>query len=303
MILQALVEYYDRRSALDPNALPRQGWERKALPFIIEITPQGEFVQIVDTRPAEKPRRGQEFLVPKSVVRTSGIAANLLWDNAEYALGVSADGPTKRVAMSHRAFRDAITERFGIAPLDPDVSAVLAFIDGLLPGAIQADPLWQEILAANPFISFRVAGHPRLASQCEPPPRRQEAEAARCLVSGEVAPVARLHPSIKGIRGGNTSGTTLVSYNLAAFESYGRAQGDNAPVSEEVAFKYTTALNDLLAPNSTRKAWLGGSSFVFWAEKPAGELVERGLATLFSDPPKDDPDRGAQAIRDVLKAI
>jgi CRISPR-associated protein Csd1 len=304
VILQALVEYYDRRCALDPEALPRQGWERKALPFIVEITLDGEFVQIVDTRPAEgKPRRGKEFLVPKAVVRTSGIAANLLWDNVEYALGVSGDGPAKRVADSHAAFQAEIVERFGTSPTDPHIGAVLAFLRHSPVPEMQLDPRWDELINANPFISFRVAGTSRLVCQGQVPEAKSEARETICLVSGRSGPVARLHPAIKGIRGGNTSGTALVSYNLAAFESYGREQGDNAPISEEVAFKYTTALNDLLGASSTRRVWLGNSTYVFWAEKASAEPLERGVAGLFSEPPRDDPDRGAQAIRDVLSAV
>ena len=35
----------------------------------------------------------------------------------------------------------------------------------------------------------------------------------------------------------------LISFNDNAYESYGHEQGDNAPISEAAAFKYTTALN------------------------------------------------------------
>jgi CRISPR-associated protein Csd1 len=46
-------------------------------------------VQILATPAAVRARRkiGQRFLVPKAVKKTSGVAANLLWDNAEYVLG------------------------------------------------------------------------------------------------------------------------------------------------------------------------------------------------------------------------
>jgi hypothetical protein len=55
---------------------------------------------------------------------------------------------------------------------------------------------------------------------------------AVCLVTGERGPVARLHPSIKGVWGAQTAGASIVSFNLDAFTSYGHEQGDNAPVSE-----------------------------------------------------------------------
>lgn len=50
MILQALVDYYDRKVA-DPDApLPPPGFEAKAIPFVIVIDLQGRFVELEDTR-------------------------------------------------------------------------------------------------------------------------------------------------------------------------------------------------------------------------------------------------------------
>ncbi len=305
MILQALVEYYDRRSVFDDGALPRPGWERKRLPFIVEITQEGTFVQIVDTRvPDGKRLVAAEFLVPKAVVRTSGPSPNLLWDNIEYALGVSAVGHTKRMPDPHEMFIEAIRERFGDEPGDAGVAALLRFMARLPIDLMESDPSWAEMVSSNPFISFRMAGQSRLICQCDLPVDRQGSGPLRTsLVTGRRAPIARLHPPLKGVRGGNTSGTSLVSFNLSAFESYGRKQGDNAPVSDEAAFKYTTALNDLLGSDSRRKAWLGDSTFVFWAERPTGEMVEQGLADLFSDGASDNPDRRSEGVRAVIKAL
>ncbi len=55
-----------------------------------------------------------------------------------------------------------------------------------------------------------------------------------CLVTGEKAPIARLHPAIKGVMGAQSMGASLVGFNARAFESYGHdeEQGLNAPVSE-----------------------------------------------------------------------
>ena len=62
-----------------------------------------------------------------------------------------------------------------------------------------------------------------------------------CLVRGERAPIARLHPAIKGVWGAQTAGARIVSFNCDAFTSYGQEQGANAPVSEAAAFAYTTS--------------------------------------------------------------
>jgi CRISPR-associated protein Csd1 len=96
-----------------------------------------------------------------------------------------------------------------------------------------------------------------------------DAPQAMCLVTGEQAPVERLHASIKGVWGAQTSGANIVSFNARAFESYGKTerQGENAPVSRAAAFAYTTALNHLLRKDSPQRMQVGDASTVFWAER------------------------------------
>jgi CRISPR-associated protein Csd1 len=304
VILQALTEYYDRRCAVADGALAPLGWEWKRLPFIFEITPEGGFVQIVDTRVADGKRMvAKEFLVPAATKRAVNVAANLLWDNLEYALGVPVRNDPIRVRRCHLAFVEAITDRFGSEPNDDGVAALLRFLREPPLDEIERDSSWPEVLATNPFVSFRLQAQPQLVCECEMPADPAEGgPSSICLVTGRKAAIARLHPPLKGVRGSNTTGASLVSFNLAAFESYGHEQGGNAPVSQEAVFKYTTALNALLASDSRRKAWMGDATFVFWAQRQTGELVERGIADLFSDPAPDDPDRSAAGIRDLLAA-
>ena len=83
MILHALAQYYERKSGVEECGLPRPGFERKNIPFIIEISDQGTFIQ---PRVTDRDSSSSEYFVPQGVKKTSGVAANLLWDNAEYAL-------------------------------------------------------------------------------------------------------------------------------------------------------------------------------------------------------------------------
>lgn len=89
--------------------------------------------------------------------------------------------------------------------------------------------------------------------------------------------------------------------NLDAFNSYGKSQGANAPVGKPAAFAYTTALNHLLAKGSRQRIQVGDASTVFWAEE-AHEL-ESALTDLFGESPKDDPDRGTDALRALYRAV
>lgn len=117
-----------------------------------------------------------------------------------------------------------------------------------------------------------------------------------CLVSGERAPLARLHPAIKGINGGQPAGMSIVSFNDDAYISYrGSLQrirstkkennsGANAPISEQATFAYTTALNHLLRrdPRNRQRLQIGDSTVVFWAQAKTTAQAE-GAEDLVAD--------------------
>lgn len=310
MILQALNDYYHRKQA-DPdpkNRLPAYGLEEKEIPFIIEIDAAGRLVGLTDTRSGVgKKKAGQRFLVPQGVKKTSGVAANLLWDTAEYVLGVDTRGKPERVAKQHKAFRARIEALPAEARADPGVEAVLRFLAHIDLAEFERYPFWPEIVASNPLLTFRLQGALELI--CQRPavvaaavhPTDEQASAGVCLVTGARTAIERLHPAIKGVWGAQTSGANIVSFNLDAFTSYGKAQGDNAPVGKAAAFAYTTALNHLLGKDSRQRIQVGDASTVFWAEAPHD--LEALLPDLFGEPPKDEPDRGVDALKALYRSV
>jgi len=321
MILQALNAYYWRKQA-DPdprNRLPAFGLEEKEIPFVIEIDQDGRPIGITDTRSGEgKKRVGQRFLVPQGAKKTSGVAANLLWDNAEYVLGLpdkkklESKGPGKeaeylaRLKDMQAAFQTRITDLGPEAGNDLGIQAVLAFLQLPDQAALQSLPEWQDLQESAPLVTFRLHGDLELI--CQRPAvvaaaiGGSSADAdGTCLVSGEPAAIERLHTAIKGVWGAQTSGANIVSFNLDAFRSYGKDKGANAPVGQPAAFAYTTALNHLLDKGSRQRVQVGDTSTVFWASKPHD--LETQVADIFGEPPKDDPDRGADAIRALYTSV
>jgi CRISPR-associated protein Csd1 len=308
MILQALHELYQRRCAdQDPAArLPPFGFEEKRIPFVIEIDASGKLIQIKDTREtAGKKKVGRIFLVPQGIKKTSGIAANLLWDTAEYALGVDAKGKPARVAEQHAAFVARIDKLPPEAREDVGVKAVRAFLANVPLAALQKQSAWEEIIRENPIVSFQLQGDVELV--CQRPavtrnvaPVEDDAPTGDCLITGARAPVERLHAPIKGVWGAQTSGANIVSFNLDAFTSFGREQGANAPVGKPAAFGYTTALNHLLARDSRHRVQIGDASTVIWAQRP--DELESALPLLFGES-KDDPNAGVEAARKLYTAV
>ncbi|MCK6513213.1 type I-C CRISPR-associated protein Cas8c/Csd1 [Myxococcota bacterium] len=83
-----------------------------------------------------------------------------------------------------------------------------------------------------------------------------------CLVTGEVAPIARLHDAVR--LGGQPC--QIVSANSDAFVSYGHKQAYTSPVSQDAMKAYTESLRYLLErPNN--RAFVGETGYVFWAKR------------------------------------
>ncbi|MBN8475442.1 type I-C CRISPR-associated protein Cas8c/Csd1 [Sulfuritalea sp.] len=311
MILQALNDYYARKASDPEGGLAPEGFEPKAIPFVLVLDAGGRLVQLADRREGEgKKKVARAVLVPQGVKKTSGVAANLLWDSVEYVLGVDTRGKPERVAEQHAVFRGKLIEAFGEAPGDIGLRAVLSFLDEHRDEALEklsSHPAWQEILETNPALTFQLNTDTDLI--CQRPAviaaltgRGASTPDGLCLVSGELDVIERLHSAIKGVWGAQTSGANIVSFNLGAFNSYGKDQSFNAPVGKRAAFAYTTALNHLLTKGSRQRVQVGDASTVFWAEKTSGEVFESAFLDFLS-PPRDDPNAGTQAVASLYRSV
>ena len=328
MILQALYDYYLRRQAdVDPaRRLPAFGLELKEIGFILEVDDGGQLHAIIDTRQMSgKKKIGTSFLVPKGVKKTSGIAANLLWDNAEYVLALpdakkmdlarskgGADEYMARLVEMQQAFRDRISTLPERAQSDAGLRGVLAFLDANPAEQVGRFEVHAEIAASNPVLTFRliddralvcqrpgIAPHLVAAAPGGEATEEGDGSNAMCLITGDTLPVERLHTAIKGVWGAQTSGANIVSFNLDAFNSYGKSQGANAPVSQAAAFAYTTALNALLVRDSDQRVQIGDASTVFWAQKP--DALEHELAALLGG--GDNPDAHTQQVKALFDSV
>lgn len=326
-ILSALAGLYERMARA--GDAPRRGYSTERIGGEVVIDRDGNLVAINPKLVAEGKRTvAAPLAVPAAVKRSSGIAPNFLWDKTAYVLGVTAQKDEKgkpvladgrpvaaqerRTADEHAAFVALHRERLA-GTEDPGLLALLRFLDRWTWEDFAARACSPEVLDQN--VVFRLDGeggylHDRPAT-AQLLAGESAGEGVLCLVTGERAPAARLHPSIKGVMGAQSSGASIVSFNKASFESYGKEQGDNAPVSEAAAFAYGTALNALLArsgPGPSRRALrIGDTTVVFWAETPDrshDEEAEDWMAGLL-DPP-DDSESEADAtlkLHATLQAV
>jgi CRISPR-associated protein Csd1 len=267
VLLQKLREYSER---LD---LPPQLYAEGAVRYIIELDKDGRFLGLTDTADSAnaRTRRGIRRLVPQ-IQRTVAIKPLLLADKADYVLGYGAEGRSaNRVADAHRAFVD-IVERCRIATGEPALDAVSRFL---------RDDALSKVDLGSSFdpggvITFRVDGTfvvdlPKVqAFWAEEHTLDSDAGAhtMQCLVCGNERPVLdRLQAKLKGVPGGQTSGTSIISANAEAFESYGLEASLIAPTCADCGERFTKALNELLGGEGSSLR-MGGSAFAFWTREP-----------------------------------
>jgi len=312
MILQALHGYYERMCADPDSGMPPYGTSIENISFALVLGLNGEVKAIEDLRITEnKKTRPSRLLVPAAEKKASGIKANFLWDTTSYVLGKDDKGNQERTDKCHAAFIELLKAYCDTS--DPGLSAVLEFLSKTEKD-LSIYPEWKELLGSN--VIFRLDGvrgfiHERPAAQdawenCLN--QRENDNVGQCLITGKYGqPIARLHPSIKGVRGAQQVGASIVSFNLSAFESYGKEQSINAPVSQKAAFSYVTALNYILSRESRQKITIGDSTIAFWAERSSP--AEDFLADLFdpdtaiSTPETTIDHQTTTKIHDLLQAI
>lgn len=328
-ILRSLAARYDRLAEVGEAPIP--GFAPSQISFTIVLNREGGYVTTQDERTGEgKNLRPRICLAPSAPKRTVGIASGAFWDKTSYVFGRTAVDETvsiakqtkdaERLIKEHAAFLVRHEALLGNSD-DVGCIALLTFLRQWMPDRYDTLVHAEAMLDQN--VAFRLEGEAgfihdrpaaRAALMAEAAARDAVAE-GMCLVTGNVAPIARLHPSIKGVAGAQSSGAALVSFNLDSFTSHGKTQGANAPVSEAAAFAYTTALNGLLTASGTNakgrpvypnRVTLGETTVSFWAEHGDAENIMRAVIADeegFADEPTADETTENTKLRDVLRKM
>lgn len=310
MILRALVDYYDRSRDLAPP-----GWEYKRIPYLIEITEEGRFVQLSSLRSGPKTADIAPSLVPQSEGR-SGTRAfekpNLLWDHIGFVLGHAKSTLETDVALAEKQnqhFRQRIEDWAERLPKSRVIRAIRHFykLDEYL--RVKSDSAWEEASAiAGCNVTFRLIGDVDLAVH-EPgiralidqnSERTSDGPRAICLITGEIVPIRRLHSDISGVGRQPAPLSAINDDSLPAFSSYGKHQGENFPVGDSAVFKYTTALNHLLRPDSAQKLKIADATTVYWSQRKDLTLEDDWLSKILSD---DDPNAHVRQVELVLRSV
>ena len=293
MILQALYNYYEAMRKAHRIATP--GLEVKPIRWVIVIREDGTFVRLKDLKdPSDKKSKGQDYLLPAGLKRSGKCPpAQPFWDNRKYILGYeeSAEGVspcTDRLAD----FKRVMAEIAELYPDNASFKAVCLFYDHYL-GA--ETPLPEEAhterILASDWMTFQLQGDTELLATQEDAhdyaaqAYNTEENLGRCLITGEEKPLAAFHARI--VAPGSQAGATIASFNDPAYLSYGKKQGENAPISKYASFAHTTALNDLLRNEQTRYT-LGDISYVFWNSDLDDPSINETFRTVIFEGVRED---------------
>ena len=306
MILQALVSYYEALAQKGEIAQP--GWAPAKVSYALELNDDGKITNIISLRQPDK--GGKKLLprvleVPAQVKRSSGISPNFLCDNCAYVFGVAEGDKAKRsedcftaCKTLHHKYLDGLEE--------DAAKAVLLFFDTWEASAfsdiVPEEERRADLLKGANLVFFYqgqfVQTIPSVRQAWQKNYLKGEGVSLPCLVTGEIAPAAKLHPSIKGIAGAQSSGASLVSYNAPAFCSFNREQGLNAPTSEYAAFAYGAALNYLIATQDYNR--IGDTTVLFWAENGVNQYRSMMNFCCFGKVPEN---YSSQDLRSIVRDI
>lgn len=308
MLIKALCDY----DALQENKIPA-GYCEQAIHFEILLTPEGKIAAINDVKEPKiinlkngKTKTNYVPIMEQLPVRTQkpGIDKNTIEHRPLYIFGLNYDkgtltptDATNKAAKSHKCFCEW-NEKFFENIDSPICKAYLNFIRTWEPEQETQNP---HLLAlgkeySNSHFEFGLDGSPETKlhndskfkaayedylAQLNADSDSDDTELSTCSILGEKLPQARIHNKIKGIKGGMSSGGTLVGMNDTAFESYGKKQSYNSNVSEKAMKMYTSALNYLLSKRDHYKI-IDDMTIVYFAMKKNDTEECNMFAGMFS---------------------
>lgn len=295
-MLDKLVELYDRLA--EEGKVEREGWCRDRVTFRLMLGRDGSVKGLEDARVTLFTKNGKPFQkaailpLPERIKRSgSAPRSNVYCDNGYYIFGVTDPEQEmygKRRFMAAKRLHELVLDGVKSAAAE----AVIAYFNSWNPDTAYKDPVlvpWLEELASATIL-FNVEGEDVTEDEAckaawEAFYERSEAGNAEVfgtdLVTGEEnVPIARLLPSLRGVKGGKPTGCSLVSYNQESFEHFGKVQGYNSPISQKSAYKIGTALQ-YLNQSPDHKIYLGNTLILFWSTKedPSYETLFANLLT------------------------
>lgn len=308
--MQALAKHYENLAA--EGKVSKEGWCEAKVSYAIELMPDGKVKGFISLKTEEERGKKKVWvsttrMVPQMVTRSSGVSSNFLCDNSKYMLGFDKDGSSKRVLECFQVAKEKHLELLEQAEGEMAAS-IKAFFETWNPEKeeekLKESEIWEALTDGGNLIFYMNGCEAQedeeikelwneKQNSCD---GEEGGNTGICLVTGKKAEISRIHRTIKGVPGAQSSGAALVSFNAPAFESYGKEQSYNAPVGKYAEFAYTTALNYLLSQRNYTFQ-LGDTMVVYWAEN--GQKAYQDVFSFALVPTIDN----RETIREIFDCI
>ena len=294
-MLRSLCEYYDLLRSRGDKELPQDGYSVvNNVGWNLVLLEDGSISAILphvkDVVVGKKKKTvglDETFPFRKSI---PGIAAETIDHREKYLFGLEWDKEAQALVARKKAVEAVekcreVNLAFLDGLSDPLVAAYCAFLRRWQPERETQNAFLTTLGKAYQGAKFVITLYGAetqplnsLLSVCkkwerslEPSPEdEKDAVIGQCAVSGKTGPLARLHDSVSGIKGGLATGVSLVCFNNSAFESYGREQSYNSSISVESMKKYTKALKYLVS-SPKHKQIIDDMTILFWANTAGAE--------------------------------
>ncbi len=323
MLIKGLCDYYD--ILREKGEVLPDGYSIVPVKYKVSLTEQGEIDEIVSCQEEAQVSGKKPKLVPKDMVmpkRTEkpGIDANIIEHRPLYIFGLnfSNDGFTTEdnTNKAKKSHQDFVTKNLAfIEGIDsPVVNAYRKFIENWRPEEETENRYLLDLGKnySNSGFAFFLSGEPdkmlhedsQLREQWEKyyeekGDGEEEQYVAQCAITGEEAPIARIHGKIRGVSGGLATGNVLISYKNPSENSYGNEQSYNSNISQGAMRKYTEALNYLLKGRD-HKITIDDITVIFWAMSKDSGYEDNVMAMLMGQPEGQDGIKTEEMIKDLL---
>lgn len=308
MLIQALCEYFDMLAAA--GKVTPEGYSKVKIHYLVHLTQDGKIDTISSYQKIEKVPAGKDKIKEKAVPREelmpertekTAIDANIVDHRPSYLFGLNyVDGalsPADKTDKAQKSHAELVKSNLEfIKDIDsPVVNAYRYFLENWVP----EQEIHNECLLAlgkdyskSNYI-FCLKGRPdlllhqdaALKEKWEKMNKSEEGEIpwiAQCGITGEITEIERIHRKIRGIVGGDPTGSVLIGFNNASERSYGTEQAYNSNISKTAMKKYTGALNYLLS-SPRHKALIDDMTVVFWAMNASENSEDILNAMLFGE--------------------
>ena len=314
MILNSLCNYYDLLANSKMANISPYGFEMINASYAAVLSEDGDLISI-NSLTESNDKKPQGFMMPKSM-KIPGIASSPVCDNFAYIFGISGDKGKKEIEEKKFQTAKELHVKMFENVTSKETIAIKKFFEKW-----DINTAWENehILryyskkgkAFSGNIVFRLSGIEKYFHQCDEITNvwlryNKEKQAStseyisQCSITGEYAPIARIHPQFSGVKGASTMGASLVCFKKDADSSYNLSQSYNSAVSEMATFKYSTALKYMLS-NMRQKMFIGDDTTVFWANS-----INDSYTNIFKEMfnvSDDDQNGEDREIEEIVKVV